>query len=110
MCKLLLKGRARVYPTNEDGRQAVWFAARDGYSAVTLALLEGGGNAAQADVDGLTPALAAALYGHADTIMKILRWQVRSPKLTVAFSQSSCTFMTYRVGGAGHRTARAGRG
>jgi hypothetical protein len=76
VCQLLLRGRARVYPTNEDGRQAVWFAARDGYSAVTLALLEGGGNAAQADVDGLTPALAAALYGHADTIMKILKWQI----------------------------------
>jgi ankyrin repeat protein len=76
VCKLLLRGRARVYPTNEDGRQAVWFAARDGYSAVTVALLEGGGNASQADVDGLTPALAAALYGHADTIMRVLKWQV----------------------------------
>ena len=41
MCKLLLRGRARVYPTNEDGRQAVWFAARDGYSAVAMALIEG---------------------------------------------------------------------
>ena len=50
VCKLLLKGRVRVYPTNEDGRQAVWFAARDGFSAVTMALLEGGGNANQADV------------------------------------------------------------
>ena len=76
MCKLLLRGRARVYPTNEDGRQAVWFAARDGYSAVAMALIEGGGNAGMADVDGLTPALAAALYGHADTVKRILRYQV----------------------------------
>ena len=76
MCKLLLRGRARVYPTNEDGRQAVWFAARDGYSAVSMALIEGGGNAGMADVDGLTPALAAALYGHADTVKRILRYQV----------------------------------
>ena len=32
--------------------------------------------AAGADVDGLTPALAAALYGHADTVKRILRYQV----------------------------------
>ena len=27
-------------------------------------------------MDGLTPALAAALYGHASTVMRILHWQV----------------------------------
>eukprot|EP01048_Picozoa_sp_COSAG05_P011513 COSAG05_NODE_1087_length_5921_cov_15.803332_1_plen_1334_part_10 len=74
--KILLRARAQVFPVNEDGRQAVWFAARDGYADVVAALLEGGGNAGLADVDGLTPALAAALYGHVDTIKLILRWQI----------------------------------
>jgi ankyrin repeat protein len=74
--KILLRARARVFPINEDGRQALWFAARDGYSEVVVALLGGGGNAGMADVDGLTPALAAALHGHADTIKIILRWQI----------------------------------
>jgi hypothetical protein len=73
---LLLRARARVFPVNEDGRQAVWFAARDGYSDVVSALLESGGNAGLADVDGLTPALAAALYGHVDTIKRVLHWQI----------------------------------
>ena len=33
--------------------------------------------------------------------------QVRSPKLTVGFSQSSCTLMTYRVVGAGYLSVRS---
>ena len=103
MCKLLLRGRARVYPTNEDGRQAVWFAARDGYSAVTMALIEGGGNAGMADVDGLTPALAAALYGHADTVKRILRYQVAERREDLEAKERQ------KVGGPAAHPARGGR-
>ena len=73
----------------ENNRQALWFAARDGYTVVCKALLEGGADPTLADVDGLTPTLAAALYGHVDTALLLLRWMLAEAAMPPPLDSSS---------------------
>ena len=70
---VLLKYKADVGKTKNDGYHSVLFASLQGHNVVLQSLLRVGAEWAQkADHTGLTPLMAAAKNGHAVTVRLLL--------------------------------------
>ena len=127
-----LAGAACKLNTSEatTGMTPLVIAAKQGYVDIVTYLLDIGVELDEADNHGVTALQSACSQGRYDIVTLLLEqgasttrrtdkgdtalttavranFQVRSPKLSVGFSQSSHILMTYRVAGAGRRWSAA---